>query len=77
MVKFNKVKERFIFVSPTVQAGWEDESEIEHFNLSKVLGKGAFGCVYKAEHKKSQLIYAIKAINKINLKKNNMVISLN
>ena len=42
MVKFNKVKERFIFLSPTVQAGWEDESEIGDFNLTKVLGKGIY-----------------------------------
>ena len=42
MVKFNKVKERFIFLSPTVQAGWEDESEIEDFNLTKHLGKGIY-----------------------------------
>ncbi len=40
MVKLNNVKERFLFLSPTVQAGWEDESNIGDFNLVKALGKG-------------------------------------
>ena len=40
MVKLNKVKERFIYLSPTVQAGWEDESNIFDFDIGKNLGKG-------------------------------------
>jgi len=34
---------------------------------------GAFGKVYKVCHKKSRLIYAIKEMNKSQLKSNNMV----
>lgn len=34
---------------------------------------GAFGKVIKVEHKKTKQIYAIKEINKKNLKDNNMV----
>lgn len=40
MVKLNEVKERYLFLSPTVQAGWEDESNVNDFNLVKSLGKG-------------------------------------
>ncbi|KAL4454926.1 hypothetical protein ABPG74_006308 [Tetrahymena malaccensis] len=73
MPKLNQVKERYIYLSPTVQAGWEDESNINDFDGQKVLGKGAFGKVIRVLHRKSQLIYAIKEINKKNLKLNNMV----
>ncbi|KAL4503402.1 hypothetical protein ABPG72_001008 [Tetrahymena utriculariae] len=73
MPKLNQVKERYIYLSPTVQAGWEDESNINDFDGQKVLGRGAFGKVIRVLHRKSQLIYAIKEINKKNLKLNNMV----
>ena len=46
MVKFNKVKQRYLFLSPTVQAGWEDESNIKDFDLIKGLGKGKFKNYY-------------------------------
>lgn len=73
MGKLNTVKERYLYLSPTVQAGWEDESCIQDFDQLKLLGKGAFGKVIKVEHKKTKQIYAIKEINKKNLKDNNMV----
>lgn len=38
MGKLNQVKERYIFISPTLQAGWEDESNINDFEGSKKLG---------------------------------------
>lgn len=62
-----------IFLSPTVQAGWEDESSVADFDVIKSLGQGAFGKVYKVCHKKSKLIYAIKEMNKSQLKYNNMI----
>jgi hypothetical protein len=34
----NKVRERILFLSPTVQAGWEPESKMEDFEVIKVLG---------------------------------------
>lgn len=73
MPKLNKVKDRLIYLSPTVQAGWEDESSVTDFEVLKSLGQGAFGKVYKVCHKKSRLIYAIKEMNKSQLKFNNMV----
>ena len=42
MVKLNKLKERLVCLSPTVQAGWEDESNIKDFELLKGLGRGFF-----------------------------------
>ncbi|EGR31690.1 hypothetical protein IMG5_104310 [Ichthyophthirius multifiliis] len=73
MVKLNQVKQRYIYLSPTVQAGWEDESQISDFDGQKVLGKGAFGKVIKAVHQKTKITYAVKEINKKNLKQNNMI----
>ncbi|KRX08685.1 Protein kinase-like domain [Pseudocohnilembus persalinus] len=77
MVRLNKVKERYIYLSPTVQAGWEDESNIGDFELTKILGKGAFGKVMKCVHNRSKLVYAIKEIDKRNLKENNMIQQIN
>ena len=34
----NKVRERMLFLSPTVQAGWEPESKKEDFEEVKILG---------------------------------------
>ena len=34
------LKERLLFLSPTVQAGWEDESTISDFDKIKSLGTG-------------------------------------
>lgn len=31
MVRLNNVKERLIYLPPTVQSGWEDESNINDF----------------------------------------------
>jgi serine/threonine protein kinase len=64
MVKLNVVKERMLYLSPTVQAGWEDESNMENFEISKNLGNGAFGKVFRVTHKSSKLVYAIKQISK-------------
>lgn len=38
MGKLNQVKERYLFISPTLQAGWEDESNTNDFEGSKKLG---------------------------------------
>ena len=34
----NKVRDRMLFLSPTVQAGWEPESKKEDFEEVKILG---------------------------------------
>ncbi|CAD8139004.1 unnamed protein product [Paramecium pentaurelia] len=69
----NKVRERLFFLSPTVQAGWEPESKREDFEELKILGQGAFGVVKKVTHKKTNIVYAIKIVEKAMLKKTNMV----
>lgn len=68
-VQLNKVKNRFLFISPSVQLGLESEGKISDFDIIDKLGEGSFGKVYRAKHKKTGAIYAIKAIDKMN--KNN------
>ena len=65
----NKVKNRFLFISPSVQKGLEAEGKITDYELLDKLGEGSFGKVYKAKHKLTNVMYAIKAIDKLN--KNN------
>ena len=65
----NKVKNRFLFLSPSVQKALEAESKITDFEVLDKLGEGSFGKVYKARHKTTNVIYAIKSIDKLN--KNN------
>lgn len=68
-LQLNKVKNRFLFVPPSVQNGFEAEAKITDFEILEKLGEGSFGKVYKAKHKKTGAIYAIKSIDKLN--KNN------
>jgi len=68
-IQINKVKNRFLFISPSVQLGLEAESKITDFEILEKLGEGSFGKVYRAKHKKTGAIYAIKSIDKLN--KNN------
>ena len=56
----NKVTNRILFISPTVQAGKENEPQMAHFKKLKGLGIGAFGRVYKVMHKQTKKVYAIK-----------------
>lgn len=46
----------------------KQELSIECFNLGRKLGKGRFGNVYAAQEKSSNLMLAIKIINKKQLK---------
>lgn len=64
--KLNKVRERFLPLSPSVEKDLEDEPSINDFSFKYLLGKGTFGKVYLATHKKTKAIYAIKVINKKN-----------
>jgi serine/threonine protein kinase len=73
MVKLNIVRERLVYLAPAVQAGWDDESNVHDFEAVKTLGKGSFGVVRKCRHKKTQKIYAIKELNKKDIKDRNMV----
>jgi serine/threonine protein kinase len=68
-IQTNKVKNRFLFISPSVQLGLESEAKIADFDVIEKIGEGSFGKVYRAKHKKTGAIYAIKSIDKLN--KNN------
>lgn len=59
-MKLAKLQKRLMFLSPTVQAGWEAESFKSDFEKIKSLGQGAYATVWKARHKKTGVIYAIK-----------------
>jgi serine/threonine protein kinase len=71
-VRINKVKERILFLSPSVKLGHENEANLRDFDLSELLGSGAFGSVYKVTHKVSKRVFALKVIEKTKIKKNKM-----
>lgn len=72
-MKINKVQDRVMFLSPTVQAGWEAESFKMDFENLSTLGEGSYGTVWKGKHKKTGAIYAIKEIKKKSLKTQNLL----
>jgi serine/threonine protein kinase len=63
-MKVSKLSNRIMFLSPTVQAGWESESFRSDFENLATLGQGSYGTVWKGKHKKTGAIYAIKEIKK-------------
>ncbi len=65
----NKVKNRFLFISPSVKNCLEPEAKITDFEILDKIGEGSFGKVYRVKHRKTGAIYAIKSIDKLN--KNN------
>lgn len=73
MVKLNIVKERLVYLAPAVQANWDDESNIHDFEVLKVLGRGSFGVVRKVRHKKTLRVYALKEIDKKDIKDRRMI----
>jgi serine/threonine protein kinase len=77
--KLNQVKNRLLFLSPTVREGIERECNKDDFEAieDKALGKGGFGHVWKVKHKLTKKIYAIKVINKDYILKENMVEQIN
>ncbi len=62
----NKVKNRFLFVPPSVENGLEPEAKIDDFKITQELGEGSFGRVLKVTHQATGKVYAIKAIDKRN-----------
>ena len=61
----NKVKNRVLILSPTVNAGLEREAVMSDFDKDpREIGKGGFGQVWKVVHKATQKIYCIKVIAK-------------
>ena len=70
----NKLKtKRLLFLSPSVQAKKERELKTGDFNITQKLGKGAFGNVFKGQHKKTKKVYAIKEIEKKKIVEGNMI----
>eukprot|EP00826_Nyctotherus_ovalis_P030099 TRINITY_DN2390_c0_g4_i1.p1 TRINITY_DN2390_c0_g4~~TRINITY_DN2390_c0_g4_i1.p1 ORF type:complete len:720 (-),score=267.85 TRINITY_DN2390_c0_g4_i1:106-2265(-) len=64
--KINSVKNRILFLSPSVTSGLENEPKKDDFiaMTAASIGSGGFGKVYKVRHKVSQNVYAIKVISK-------------
>ena len=62
----NKIKERLLKVSPTVKMGLEHEcNKSDFFRCGDYcIGKGAFGEVWKVNHKKTNEVYVIKVLDK-------------
>ena len=66
-VLINKVKNRLLDIwPPSVRNGLEDETQISDFEDKVKIGQGSFGQVFRAKHKKTNRIYAVKAIDKTN-----------
>ena len=65
----SKVTKRFLNFSESVALGLEPEPCLSDFTIKKELGRGSFGSVFLAMHKKTKVNYAIKSIDKRN--KNN------
>ena len=62
----NKIKERLLKISPTVKMGLEHEcNKSDFFRCGDYcIGKGAFGEVWKVNHKKTNEVYVIKVLDK-------------
>jgi aurora kinase len=65
----NDVKNRFLFITPSVEYGLEPEPKITDFEQLQLLGSGSFGKVHLCKHIQTKAVYAIKSIDKTN--KNN------
>lgn len=73
--KVNKVKNRILFLSPSVTSGEERECRKDDFEslANTNIGVGGFGKVYKVRHKVSKNIFAIKVINKAKIIEHDLV----
>jgi serine/threonine protein kinase len=73
--KVNNVKNRMLFLSPSVLSGEERECRKDDFEslANSNIGVGGFGKVYKVRHKVSRNVYAIKVINKKKILEHDLV----
>eukprot|EP00826_Nyctotherus_ovalis_P065758 TRINITY_DN9674_c0_g3_i1.p1 TRINITY_DN9674_c0_g3~~TRINITY_DN9674_c0_g3_i1.p1 ORF type:complete len:702 (+),score=282.09 TRINITY_DN9674_c0_g3_i1:200-2305(+) len=73
--RINDVKNRILFLSPSVVSGEDREWRKEDFESlnNSSLGVGGFGRVYKVKHKANKHIYAIKVIGKQKVIENDLV----
>jgi serine/threonine protein kinase len=68
-IKVNKVANRFLPLTESVQSGLEPEASINDFTILGVIGEGSFGKVSLVRHNTTGSQYAIKQISKLD--KNN------
>ena len=75
----NKVKERLLFLSPTVKRGLERECNKGDFYRcgDNCIGRGGFGEVWKVNHKITGDVFVIKVLDKKSLKAQNLINQLN
>jgi len=73
--KVNTVKNRMLFLSPSILSGEERECRKDDFEslANSNIGVGGFGKVYKVRHKVSKNVYAIKVINKKKILEHDLV----
>jgi aurora kinase len=64
MIYSNTIINRILPISQSVSKGLEPEPKLSDFTIIKELGSGSFGHVLLAQHKVTQVKYAIKAIDK-------------
>ena len=75
----NNVKNRLLFLSPTVNIGLERECNKNDFYREgdSYIGKGAFGEVWKVSHKMTGKIYVIKVMDKSIIKEQRLIDQIN
>lgn len=73
--KVNSIKNRILFLSPSVESGEERECRKDDFEslANTNIGVGGFGKVYKVRHKVSKNVFAIKVINKKKILEHDLV----
>jgi serine/threonine protein kinase len=73
--KVNAIKNRILFLSPSVVSGEERECRKDDFEslANSNIGVGGFGKVYKVRHKQSKNVFAIKVINKAKIIEHDLV----
>ena len=78
-IYINRVRNRILCLSPTVEAGIERECTKDDFYSedNKEIGRGGFSHVYKVSHKNTGKIYVIKLMCKQDIINKNMVEQIN
>jgi len=73
--KVNNVKNRILFLSPSVMSNEERECRKDDFEslANTNIGVGGFGKVYKVRHKVSKNVFAIKVINKAKIIEHDLI----
>jgi serine/threonine protein kinase len=64
IVTKNNVVKRLLPLNKSVELGLESEQKISDFKILKELGTGSFGKVFLVQHKKTNVLYALKVIDK-------------